>query len=371
MPFYLIHRCRYVCVAIVLLFTVSNNATAQVRTEKELIDEIVLNLQMGGDSSYASLFPFYDTLKEIVMTHSDPDSYKTVRLNTLRTNVGYLRHFDPEFNSDILGMFHFVRQKAIDSNLHWNDILIARYVLDKQRLPRELIGFELIAPLRLQGLIFVKDMLTRKTFGIAVKDVLMIDGKWYGGQVVNILEASNETEYNEKLRLEMKEMQALLEAKEDGTLDSILAVKARIHEEKIKIEAKEFEEQSALNMDKEVVDRKLFRGFYDKEIYLELYVRYIKGGCPETICFWEAMYQFEDYDGFVPLQVSRKEDGTYMFVEEDMGVMEVKKKGNLLVGKWIAFSDKTEYEIILKEETEIKGRKLMRLDKELDDYTSY
>lgn len=371
MPVYHIHTAIH-AIIIVCFLCIATKADAQLRTEKELVDEIIISLQTDDDSSYASLFPVYDSLKEYVIAYSVTDSYKNVRLNTLKTNIHYLRHFDALYNPDILSTFHFSRQKAIDSNIHWSDILIARYELDKQRLPRELIGFEQIAPLRLQGIIFVKDMLTRRIFGIAVKNILMIDGEWYGGQVVNILEASNKTEYNERLRLEMKEMQALLDAKEDGTLDSILAVKRKIREEKNKaIIEKDEDSENTAPLFKEVVDKKLFRGFYDKEIYLELYVRYLKGSCPDPVCGWEAMYRFEDYDDFVPLEVKRKEDGTYMFTEEDMGVMEVKRKGDLLVGKWVAFSDKTEYDIVLKEEKDLKDRRVKKLDKQLEDFLFY
>lgn len=341
---------------------------AQTKTEKELINEIIINLQTGDDSAYASLFPKFDHLRQLIYSYSPQDSIQQERIQKLISNQRHLRDFDPIYNEDILGRFNFVRNKADDSGIHWNDILIARYKLDKQRLPKDLIGFELIAPIRMNGFVFIKDVLSRRIYCLAVRDVFLIDDKWYGGLVLNILEANSVPEYEAQLKLEEQEMRRLMVAKANGTLDSVLAVKDSIRESKMKVFYSNEDDDDPETIFKEVIDRKLYQGYFDKEFGVELYIRYIKGGCPDIICDWEAMYRFEDMDDYIVLDVERREDGTFVITEDEVGVMEIKLSGNTFTGTWTSFSDKTEYEVYLKEEDGIKPKKLFKMDKKFEEY---
>ena len=351
-------------VMLFLCFIVSLQADAQKDDEEELVKEIIISLQTADDSSYTALFPTMKLMADLAYTYSTVDSYKLERIFRLRQNMRHLREFDAEINTEILDQFDFVRQKGTDSGIHWGDILIAKYEFDKQRLPRELIGFELIAPIRMQGYIFIRDMLTRIRYGIAVKDIFEMNGKWYGGRVVNILKASNAAEYEESLHDEELELRKLLIAKANGTLDSLLAAKDSVRKSNIKVsQLYDEEEEEEKDMFKEIVDRKLYVGYFDKEMPVELYVRFIKGTCPETVCEWEAMYRFDDIEDFIVLDVERKEDGTFVMTEEEVGVMELKLQGSTFTGNWTAFSDKTEYEAYLKEKVEMRNKKLYRLDR--------
>ncbi len=356
-------------VVVVAAFVVSFQATAQKDSEKELAKEIIISLQTADDSSYVALFPTMKLMRDLAYTYSTVDTYQLQRIFTLRRNIRHLREFDAEVNSSIVDQFDFVRQKGSDSGIHWGDILIAKYEFDKQRLPRELIGFELIAPIRMQGYIFIRDMLTRIRYGIAVKDIFMMDGKWYGGRVINILQASNVAEYEESLRDEEIELRKLLIAKANGTLDSLLAAKDSVRKSNIKVSQlyDDEEEEEEKDMYKEIVDRKLYTGYFDKQMKVELYMRFIKGTCPETVCEWEAMYRFDDMDEFIVLDVERREDGTFVMTEEEVGVMELKLQGTTFTGNWTAFSDKTEYEAYLKEEAEMRDRKLFKLDRMFEE----
>lgn len=339
---------------------------AQMKTEQDLVNEIVICMQMNDDSSYAKLFPPFTLLTELAYTYSPRDSFENIRINRLRSNQNELRKFDPEFNPDIFNLLDFVHTKGADSGIHWGDITIVRYELQKQRLPRELIGFELIAPIRLHGYIFLQDMLTRRRYGVTVKDIYLLKDKWYGGMVMNILEANSIQEFEYWLREEQKELRKLLIAKKNGTLDSVLAAKDSIRKSNIELGLWEDEEEMK-TIYKEIVDRKLFKGFLDKEYDIDLYIRYIKGTCPEPVCDWEAMYKIEGYDEYIFLDVERKEDGTYVFTEEEVGVMELQEMGGVMTGTWTSFRDKTEYEVYVKEEEEMKNRKLYKLDKNFEE----
>ncbi|MCB0695924.1 MAG: hypothetical protein KDC07_01085 [Chitinophagaceae bacterium] len=347
------------------------HAQAQRTTEKELVYDILTYLQTGDDSAYASLFPTYKLIAEVAFAFQPKDSFQQERIYRIRNNMRHIKKFDPEMNPKIIDMMNFVRQKGADSGVHWGDILIAKFELDKQRLPYELIGFELIAPIRLQGYIFIRDMLTRKRYGIAIRDIFLINDKWYGGTILNILEASSAIEYEESLAIESKELERLMRAKELGLLDSILAARDSIRKNKLypggASAYDEDEEDKPQTFYKDIIERRLYTGYFDKNIPVELYMRALKGSCPETICSWEAMYKFGDLDDYIMLEVELKPDGTFVLSEEELGVMELKLQGTTFTGTWTSVRDKTEYEAYLKQKEEIKDRKLFKLDKTFEE----
>lgn len=346
---------------------------AQEESEKKLVEEIVSSLQVADDSSFAGLFPTMELMTEKVYEYQPKNDLEAERIQQLRINMKYLRDFDPAYNEQILGMMNFAHNKGADSGIHWGDIAIVKYELDKQRLPYELIGWELIATYRMQGYIIIRDMLTRKRYGIAVRDIFMINDKWYGGTILNVLEASSAAEYEESLAEEEKQMAYLMKMKEMGLLDSVLAVRDSIRESKIKVSM--MDEEMGLNEEvkeqtqyKDIMDRKVFSGYFDKLLEVVVYIRYIKGTCPETICEWEAMYfVYDDMDEFVPLEVEKKPDGTFVFTEDEVGVMELKQQGDVLTGTWTSMADGTEYEVYLKEKKELKDKKLFKLDKQYEE----
>lgn len=341
---------------------------SQQKTEQDLVHAVVACLQTGDDSAYADLFPDFRLLSELVYSFQPKDSFQTSRIQQLRSNMRHLREFDPELNTTILDRMNFVREKGADSGIHWGDIMVVKFELDKQRLPYELIGFELIAPLRMQGFIFIRDMLTRKRYGIPVRDIYLLDNKWYGGSVLNILEASSAAEYEESLRDEEKALDYLMALKRQGKLDSFLAAKDSIEKSKMYPAGwEEEEEEESRTVYKEIMDRKLFVGYFDKIMEVELYIRYLKGSCPDEICDWEAMYRFDDLDEFIVLDVERKPDGTFVFTEDELGVMELKQNGNTFTGTWTSVSDKTEYEVYVKEKEAMKDRKLYKLDRTYEE----
>ncbi len=343
---------------------------AQIKTEKELVNEVLVALQTNDDSTYGTLFPKFNLMWAQLMRFQDTNDWRMRRVANMRAHPELIRKFDPSFNERIIKTFENVYEKGRDSNIHWGDLLVAGYELDKIPMTHTMRGFEVIAPIRLQGILFVKDMLTRKKFGIAMTNIFLIEDNWYGGEVLNVLEASSVEEYHRKQRAEDKVMDQLWTALRNGELDSIIAAKDSLEKSNMTVSYDDEEEDAndSIKIFKEVTERKLYVGKLDNEIDVVLYVRGLKGSCPEQACAWEAIYKFGDLDEYLILTVSRKPDGTWAFEEEDVGVMELKHMGKQFNGAWISFRDNTEYEARLTEKEAVRGRTLMKLDKKMDEW---
>ncbi|HEY1030356.1 MAG TPA: hypothetical protein VGD89_01170 [Flavipsychrobacter sp.] len=351
-------------VIITLLY--GGDAFAQQKSEEALVNKILFTLARQDDSAYAALFPKYEELVKLANSYTSDDVISTNRINQLRSNLQAMQQFDPAFNPEIIADFKAVNKKGIDSGLHWRDMLLARYELEKAYLPKELIGFERVVPYRLRGYIFVQDLLTRRTFCVTVKDIHGYNNVWYGGRVVNVLEAETIDEYQQKLAAEIKVERAKLTAMlypDDtaGAASDSAALLAAAAAKQKKAAVDDDEEEKKLVVT-EVVERKLYTGKFDNELKVELYVRGLRGSCAEPVCAWQAIYRFQDSDEYIKLDVTRSPDGKFIFTEEDIGVMEVAIKAGKVTGEWTSFKDKTEYIVDLTEKQEVKGRKLLELD---------
>jgi hypothetical protein len=343
-------------------------AYAQQKSEEALVNKIIHCFANKDDSGYAKLFPKAEDLMKIAANYHDTGVVEARRLNNIRSNPKALMQFDPAYNPDILKDFDFIYQKGVDSGLHWSDALIARYNLEKSMLTREMIGFEKVVPYRLQGYIFLQDLLTRRVYCIAIKDVHGYDGKWYGGRIVNMLEAESIEEYYEKLAREKKVLKDVLiaqvyaSADTAGQAEDSATLAASKKPAPVVKKTDEEDDEEKKHVTTQVVERKLYKGTYDKEIGLELYVRSLKGNCPQAICAWEALYKFSDRDEYIKLTVTKGENGKLVFTEEDAGVMELTFRNGTATGDWTSFKDKTSYEVELSEKKEVKSRKLFELD---------
>lgn len=354
-----------------LLLVTTTICSAQIKTEKQLVNEVLLALQTNDDSTYATLFPKFNLLWGKLVQYQDTNVWRMRRVANMRVHPELVKKHDPVFNPRILETFKNVYEKGLDSNIHWKDLLISGYQLQKKPMTHEMRGFEVIAPIRMEGYIFVMDMLTRKKYCIAITNIFHIDDNWYGGEILNILEASSPEEYRRKLIIEEKVMDELWIALENGELDSIIAVRDSIKKNNIVVSYDEDDEKDGndtLKIFKEVTVRKLYTGKLDNEIDVILYLRGLKGSCPEVACSWEAVYKFGDLDEYILLEVTIKEDGIWSFEEEDVGVMELKKIAKNFMGAWISFKDNTEYEAMLTEKEAVRGRTLSKLDKMLDEW---
>jgi hypothetical protein len=218
----------------------------------------------------------------------------------------------------------------------------------------------------------MQDLLTRREYCIALKDIHGFNNQWYGGRIINIIPAESIEEYYEKLAYEKKALKNTLMAQMYAAADTagqaedsaVVAAKKKLDEKKkaAAIAAAEEEDENSNEITTQVVDRKLYKGTYDKEIGLELYVRSLKGKCPQPVCAWQALYKFSDRDEWVKLVVTKGEGNKLIFTEEDAGVLELNFSGGRAIGEWSSFKDKTSYEVELSEKKEVKNRKLFQLD---------
>jgi hypothetical protein len=195
---------------------------------------------------------------------------------------------------------------------------------------------------------------------VGVRDIFTFKDKWYGGRLVNVLEAETIDEYLDKFAAERKIEKEKLLNEMYGTVE-IADVRDSV-KPLAKAASDEEDDEDKEEMKKEVVERRYYKGSFD-ETGVELYIRGMKGTCMEPACSWEAMYRFQDMDDFIRLEVTRTPDGTWHFNEEpEVGSMELKLKGDKFTGTWMSLKDKTEYEVTLTEQKEVKGKKLMQMD---------
>ncbi|RYE25757.1 MAG: hypothetical protein EOP51_02995 [Sphingobacteriales bacterium] len=354
------------CCFLFPLLLINFIAFAQTKSEALQVGAILESLQTGNSGTYLSLFPSYDSLLKTLHATTD-----TAAMITFNTDPRKLQQYDPVYNPAIDSDFKAVFKKGKDSTLHWSDILLSRYELEKMMITRDMRGIDKIIKVRLQGYIMVEDALTRKHYIIAVKDIMGMNGLWYGGHVTNVLEAETIDEYYDKLaaerKMEKQKLMALLYPNEDVDTSNTSTTPVAAAPKSILAISTDDDEAEAEKKKpkgpKDVSARKFYTGTFDYQTKVELYMRGLKGSCPDTVCYWEAIYRFQDQDEYIKLEVTRKADGTFIFDEEpDVGNMELSIKEDRLVGTWISNKDKTEYEVNLKEKKEVKGSKLEEMD---------
>ena len=330
------------------------------KSEKELIQKLVNVLQYEDSTSYSMLFPNFDSLWRDIVQYRDTSATAMNAVGNLSRNGGFIKDYDPRFNPQIMKEFKDLLRKGDDSEVHWEHILLVRYELRKMLATRDKVGYEHIASIRLEGYIFFKDMLTRETYGVAVKDVQVIKGKWYGGHMIDIQRAATEDEYVAKMKEELKWVRAMVEQGVD--LDSF----RRATDSAIQAARAINFDSSAVVFRRDIVDRKLYTGLFDNEIPVVLYVQYLKGHCTEPVCAYAAILKFGDEEDYIKLDVSRSPDGKWFFLEQpDISNMELMLNDKVYTGTWLSARDKAEYEVKLKEKLANKKR-VHFLDETLD-----
>jgi ribosomal protein L12E/L44/L45/RPP1/RPP2 len=327
----------------------------QAKTESLLIDKFLESVREQDVNKYIKNFVSFDSILQPMVANYQPQTLRdSARHTHLLQHQPILQQFDPQLTQHVAINFNNVLKKGIDSGIHWKSAILVRYELKKMLLPKQLIGFELIAPVRLEGFVFVQDLLTQRVYAMAVTNILKLkDEKWYGGEVVNILEAKTIDEYIAKSNWERKH-------------GGKKALAAHVNKKKNTAEDDE-EEEDKQNTPKEVIARKYFKGYFDSELEVELYIHYLKDDCPD-VCSWQAIYRLQDFDNFLNLKVEKTKDGKWLFYEEpEVGVMELEVKEGGLVGTWMSLKDRTEYDVELYEKKEVIPAQLFQMDKILED----
>jgi hypothetical protein len=333
------------------LLVLSNCIFAQNKTEGDLVNAIVKSLQTQDSSAYAHLFLSADSIATITIRKAPANNIESQRAKMMLETSTLLMYQDSMLNVQAFTLFNPLVKKGEQSGIHWAQSLLSRYELEVLPKTRNEV-YEAIAPDRFVGYVFLEDMLTRKIYGLTLSDIMKIDGKWYGGELNYIYEASNKDEFNAQLKAEKIRLNKRIP--EDTTNKK----------EELHVSSQENDADNEINPKKrkQVSDRKLYTGKLDNEIPVTLYIRYILGDCPEKICSWEALFKFGDQDEYSKQAVTRNADGKWIFTEDETGaVMELELKNGEFHGVFTATSDKVDYEASLKE-TPMTQRKLEALD---------
>jgi len=328
-----------------------SNANAQVKTEAALIDALMKSLRSEDSKAYTQLFASADSMINWVLRNGDKGSKTYQRMLYLQNNYAAKQELDSSIVQTTAKNFNDFLKQGTVIGVHWDHTIFMRYELQKIRT-HEGLPEENITPLRFLGYVFIKDLLTRKSYGFTVYNIMQVNDQWYGGQLVDIFPAANKEDFQKELVAEKKRQRL----KELGIVDTTEVKKQYSYDDE--------EDEDKPSSMKEVLDRKYYKGKFDNEISVQLYVRYIKGNCPEVICSWEALFKFGDEDDYIKMDVSRTPDGKWTFIE-DLGGMELTLDGDTYTGSYASSSDKTEY-VVKFVESPISLKKVQKLDEMLE-----
>lgn len=316
------------------------------KTERELIDKILSCMQYQDTVTYTSLFPTFDTLWKQIYDTATSSTYGAEAMRNLMEHPEVVQQFDPYYNHGIVAGMAYVLRKGEDSGIHWGNIVFANYELQKIKMTRDLVGYGKIAPIRFQGYVYIRDMVTRKTFMFTITEMQQINGYWYGGQVLNIFEASSIGEFDQKLMAEERRRKML---KELGLTEEDI-IRKKQEEAPVPLYEEDEEMQADGLAKRQVLDRKLFSGMFDKRIPVVLYIRYLRGACPQRICMWDALYRIGNQEQYIRLKVSRTPDGKWIFNEDPtVGSMELELNNGIYTGSWMSGDNQTGYDVTFEE----------------------
>ena len=383
------------------------------RTEVELMDRVLECLKNKDTISYFNLFPPFDTLWGMVNHNADQSPEAIKELNQLKEHPTVLIDLDPYYNHAIIGRFAQALGKGEDSGLNWKGIIMQRFELQKQGITRGMEGLQRIAPERFKGYLFVRDMLSSTTYCITITEIQKIKGFYFGGQVLNVLEASDIDQYLAREAAERKHVAKIkqqsddrqkndtvkkvkisaitMAASIDTTSDSFIIARyladstrealtkgattkdgdtipqlpvdtAKIRRDKLLLSSPSADDDPS-KMRHEVVDRRFYKGKLDDEIPIELYVRYMKD-VKGKVSGWDGLYKFGDMQQYIKLDITKPDD-KWLF-EEPAGTMELELSGKTYTGSWTSGENLTGYDAELTQK-EISQKKIETLDKILEN----
>ncbi len=331
------------------------------------MDKMLGCLQHKDTAGYYDLFPPFDTLWSMTMHNPDKSPETQKALNNLKEHPQVLVEFDPLYNKDIITRFCRVLSKGEDSGIQWNRVIMARYELHKQDPTRALIGYDKIAPERFQGYMFVVDGFNRVMFCVSVTEIQSIKGQFFGGQLLNVLQAKSVDEFRYKEQRENDFFQWKAEHPDSVATDTVLITDTtgiKDTSEKGNLMIAKQEEAEEDDMRKEVVDRKYYEGLMDNEIPIKLYVRYMKPvpGKPQQ---YDGLYKLGENKRYLKLEITRNKEGKWVIEDETaQGLMELVLTGRNYTGSWTN-AEENGFDIELHQTGTPKG-KIETLDGILD-----
>lgn|SRR5690606_2233746 len=332
-----------------VLLLVCSSAKAQVTSEQVLVGELFRSLQYNDPERFEKLFPGVDTLASWVLQHADKSSLSYRKMYSVANSPYYREEYDSTIRKAAYENFRSFLYKAKKLKIYWGETVFLRYELEENKRKRGLLSGQ-IASLRFKGYVFFKDQLSQKIYCFSITDIMQVNGKWYGGELVDLHQAESVEQFKKAQAKELRRLKLL--AAGDST--ALASYDGEENEE-------DYEYEWGVNAEfKEIAQRKYYEGKFDNEIKVELYVRYIKGPCDGGACAWEALFLFGDEEAYVPMSVTKTPEGVWIFTEE-LGTMELTLKDETYRGTYTSSSDKTEYDVVLKL-SPIKPRKLLKLD---------
>lgn len=327
-----------------LLFVFTISARAQpAATEADLILRLTEALKMGNRSGYIRLFPEVEVLAENVLRYTDTTSAIHAQMQRLLTDPDRLAEFDAGLDSGRIAEFDSLRARGERLGVRWLDVRFARFELEKMRASRDGM-WEKVAPVRFLGYVFVQDPVSGKNYCFTVGDLVQIGGRWYGGTLTRIFEASSKFEFDQHLagaRKAEKKGEVYLPADAGTPPDST--------------DAEESDEPRKI-----VLERKFYDGSFDGETRAQLYIRGLKGDCGPGPCLWEAIFKYGD-DEWQAMSVTRV-GGKWVIAEDPgSGAMDLTLEGKEFSGQWTSGTDQSGYEVKLVE-TPPSNKKLSAME---------
>lgn len=345
-------------------------APAWPRSETELANKLVECLARKDTAAYYDLFPPFDTLWNLVLHNPDKSPEAQRDLGRMKEHPQILVEFDPLYNKSIIGRYAHILQKGEDSGVVWNNILMARFQLHQVEVSSVLRGFERIAPERFNGYLFVSDAYNRRLFCISVQEIQKIGNRFFGGQFINILEASTIEEFNKREQEEQRYFDWIATHPDTVKVDTAMADSAGADTtaDPLLLTRSDVEDDDDVEMRHEVVDRKYYEGLMDNEIPIRLYVRYMRpiAGKPRQ---YDGLYKLGDKRRYLRLDITRDKDGKWLIEDETAtGLLELMLNGNTYTGAWTN-ADDNGYDVVLTQ-TALPEGKMELLDRIIDQGAS-
>lgn len=330
------------------------------RTEQGLVCRLLGALRDKDPRAYVDLFPDIDTFSKVIMLKEDSNSNHYFHMQQLQENASLMLHTDSLLSAQLAARFDSIVRRGDALGLQWSSIIPLRYELVKMRRTRDTL-FEKVMPDRFVGYVFFMDYSDRTTWAITFSDMFQMNGAWYGGQIGNLFVAGSVDEYQQKAQKMYRKYGSYQHVsipqgnydRDPGDTENVRSYT------QVVVPANEVVKKTAQKI---ILEKKYYTGTFDNEINAQLYIRYLKGDCPDAPCLFEAMYHFGDEDDFVLLTVTKTPDGKWMFNDAaNGGGMELTLVDGVYKGSWLTSSSGTGYEVYLKE-TRATPDKIAKLD---------
>jgi len=367
--------CKKQIIILLLLCAFITDASAQRNrdrrrweaTENGLVYKVLQCLQHRDTAAYFDLFPPFDTLWSMVNRNTDNTPEAQQELNNLKQHPQILVEFDPLYNRSIIDGFAHVLGKGDDSGVQWSSVVMARYELHMQEPKQSMMGYGRIVPERFAGYLFVQDEFNRVTYCIRIAEIQKIKGQFFGGQLLNVLQAKNVDEFVRKEEIEQDYLQWLAANPDTttaiATKDSTDVADTTAGDNPLLMRRDEGPEEDAERRE-EVVDRRYYEGMMDNEIPIKMYIRYMRvlPGKPQQ---YDGLYKLGDSKKYLKLEITITPEGKWVIEDESaVGVMELVLKGRNYVGGW-SNADENGFDVVMSQTGTPKG-KIEILDKILD-----